>query len=88
MLFRVVQEALANVARHSQAGQVRVALSRAGAEVALLIEDDGTGFDPGLVEKGIGLDSMRERLQAIGGQLDISSQPSSGTKIMATLRRA
>jgi NarL family two-component system sensor histidine kinase LiaS len=87
-LFRVVQEALANVARHSQARHVSVELAQQGDEIALVIEDDGAGFDMGRVEKGVGLDSMRERLEAIGGRLDISSQASGGTKVMATMRRS
>lgn len=86
-LFRVAQEALANVARHSKAQHVSVELVRQGDDVALVIADDGTGFDLSRVEKGVGLDSMRERLEAIGGQLDISSRTSSGTKITATVRR-
>ena len=84
-LFRVAQEALANVARHSKAGHVTVQLAHEDNEIILTVEDDGVGFDMGRVEKGVGLDSMRERLEAIGGQLEISSQRSSGTRIMATL---
>jgi signal transduction histidine kinase len=87
-LFRVAQEALANVARHSKAQHVSVELAQRGDEIALVIEDDGAGFDLGRVEKGVGLDSMRERLEAIGGRLDISSQASGGTKVMATIRRS
>jgi len=87
-LFRVTQEALANVARHSQAGNVTVELAREDNEIILTVEDDGAGFDMGRVEKGVGLDSMRERLEAIGGQLEISSQRSGGTRVMARVRRA
>ena len=87
-LFRVVQEALANVARHSQARSVSVELSHQGDEVALIIEDDGAGFDMGRVEKGVGLDSMQERLEAIGGHLEISSQKKHGTRVTARMRRA
>jgi len=87
-LFRVAQEALANVARHSQAHHITVELAHQGDEIALVIEDDGAGFDMDRVEKGVGLDSMRERLEAIGGRLDISSQTSSGTKITAAVRRS
>lgn len=87
-LFRVAQEALANVARHSQARFVRVELAHQGDEIALIIQDDGTGFDMGGVEKGVGLDSMRERLEAAGGSLEISSQQDQGTKVMARMRRA
>ena len=87
-LFRVAQEALANVARHSQAGKVTVELAHEDHRIILTVEDNGVGFDMGRVEKGVGLDSMRERLEAIGGQLEISSQRSSGTRIMATVRRS
>jgi NarL family two-component system sensor histidine kinase LiaS len=87
-LFRVAQEALANVARHSQASRVNAELANQSNDVILTIQDNGVGFDPGEVEKGVGLDSMRERLEAIGGRLDISSQTSSGTKITAVVRRS
>jgi NarL family two-component system sensor histidine kinase LiaS len=87
-LFRVAQEALANVARHSQASRVNAELANQSSDVILTIQDNGVGFDPGQVEKGVGLDSMRERLEAIGGRLDISSQTSSGTKITAVVRRS
>ena len=87
-LFRVAQEALANVARHSQARHVRVELAHQWDEIALIIEDDGAGFDMGRVEKGVGLDSMRERLEETGGHLEISSEKDRGTKVVATMRRA
>lgn len=87
-LFRVAQEALANVARHSQARHVRVELAHQWDEIALIIEDDGAGFDMGRVEKGVGLDSMRERLEETGGHLEISSEKGRGTKVVATMRRA
>jgi signal transduction histidine kinase len=87
-LFRVAQEALANVARHSQARSVHVELTHQVDEIALIIEDDGAGFDRGHVEKGVGLDSMRERLEETGGHLEISSEKGQGTKVVATIRRA
>jgi len=87
-LFRVAQEALANVARHSQARHVTVELSNKDDEILLMVDDDGVGFDLGLVEKGVGLDSMRERLEAIGGQLSITSANSSGTRVTAVIRRS
>jgi len=87
-LFRVLQEALANVARHSKADKVIVELSHEDNAIILTVEDNGVGFDLGRVEKGVGLDSMRERLEAIGGQLEISCQKSSGTRIRARARRS
>ena len=87
-LFRVAQEALANVARHSKAHHVAVELTNRNDEIVLIVEDDGVGFDMRRVEKGVGLDSMRERLEAIGGQLSISSDNLRGARVMATVRRS
>jgi signal transduction histidine kinase len=85
-LFRVLQEALSNVARHSRADKVRVTLISENDRVTLTIEDNGTGYHTERITKGIGLDSMNERLIAVNGALDISSRPSQGTCVTATLR--
>ena len=87
-LFRVLQEALANVARHSKASKVMVALKSEKDSVALAIEDNGIGFHADDVAKGIGLDSMKERLAAMNGTLNVSSQKSKGTSVVATVRRS
>jgi signal transduction histidine kinase len=87
-LFRVAQEALANVARHSHAHHVTVELANGEDESVLRVEDDGVGFELGRVEKGVGLDSMRERLETIGGHLSISSGSPNGTRVMAAIRRS
>jgi signal transduction histidine kinase len=86
-LFRILQEALANVARHSKASQVIVTMSSESDHVALIIEDNGIGFDAERIEKGIGLDSMRERLAVVNGTLEVSSLKSQGTRVTATVRR-
>lgn len=86
-LFRVAQEALANVARHSKANHVTVELTQPNDELILTVADNGNGFDLKRVQKGVGLDSMRERLESIGGQLEISSQTANGTKVIARTRR-
>jgi NarL family two-component system sensor histidine kinase LiaS len=87
-LFRVAQESLANVARHSQAGRVTVSLGNENEEVRLAIEDNGVGFDEEPAAKGVGLDSMRERLDAMGGRLDILSRKGKGTRVIASVRRS
>ena len=87
-LFRVLQEALANVARHSKASKVQIELHLENEHVKLLIEDNGIGYDAERITKGIGLDSMRERLTAVDGVLEISSLPSQGTRVIATVRRS
>jgi len=81
-LFRVAQEALANVARHSRATGVRVALTARDGEARLRIEDNGRGFERGRTPAGVGLDSMRERVQALGGELSIESG-TGGTSVRA-----
>jgi len=82
-LLRITQEALANVARHSQARAVTIHLAYEPKAVTLAIADDGRGFDPSQVARGVGLDSMRERVQALGGQLKVASGVGAGTMITA-----
>jgi signal transduction histidine kinase len=87
-LFRVLQEALANVARHSQADKVSVNLKSENGEVKLVVEDNGVGFDEASVTKGVGLDSMKERLGAVNGTLEFSSRRPQGTRVIATVRKS
>jgi NarL family two-component system sensor histidine kinase LiaS len=84
-LFRITQEALANVARHSHAHTVRIQLINREAQVLLSVADDGDGFDLEQVEnRGIGLHSMHERMEMLHGSLTIISQPGHGTCVNAT----
>lgn len=79
--FRIAQEALSNAARHSGASNVKLRLE-CGEHVTLFISDNGCGFDIRDIDRhGIGLSSMRERVQALGGQIDILSEKGSGTTI-------
>ena len=84
-LFRVTQEALNNVVRHSRATGVRIALNYTANEVRLLVCDDGCGFDPCGKTSGIGLIGMRERMRAVLGDFQIITAPGAGTKIHATV---
>jgi NarL family two-component system sensor histidine kinase LiaS len=85
-LFRITQEALANVSRHSQATSVKIELSGINSEIVLSISDDGIGFDmPEVSDTGMGLANMRERMRSVGGQLEIDRQPGGGTRITAKL---
>jgi NarL family two-component system sensor histidine kinase LiaS len=81
-LYRITQEALANVARHSGASKVDLWLGYAPDAITLTITDDGGGFEPGQKTGGVGLSSMRERAQAVGGSLEVTSAPA-GTIITA-----
>jgi NarL family two-component system sensor histidine kinase LiaS len=87
-LFRILQEALANVARHSKADKVWVALEADGDQIQLGIEDNGIGVEMDRVIKGIGLNSMQERIQAVQGTLQISSRKPQGTCVVARVRRS
>jgi len=84
-IFRVVQEALSNVARHARARHTQVALTcetTNGSEVLhVCITDDGQGFDPATTPSGMGLTNMRTRIEAIGGTLAVRSTPNTGTTV-------
>jgi signal transduction histidine kinase len=82
-LFRIVQEALSNVIRHSGAQEARVEVTGRTDAIQLRIADEGAGFDIEAVKKrgGLGLISMQERLRLVGGEISIKSEPSRGTQI-------
>ena len=82
-LFRVVQESLTNVVKHSHASSVSIVLTRKGDAIAVVVEDDGTGFDLDKPGDGIGLLGIRERLALLDGKLDVESAPGSGTTLVA-----
>ena len=88
-LYRFLQEALTNVARHANAKRVRVALRQDAESISLSVEDDGRGFDPQAgpctpgKPPGLGLAGMRERLESLGGHLAIDVPPGQGTRLTA-----
>jgi signal transduction histidine kinase len=80
-IYRVVQEALSNVAKHAAAGQVEVAVVREMDVVQVSVRDDGVGFDPHRIVGGFGLLGIRERVGLLGGAVSIESTPGSGTRL-------
>ena len=87
-LYRVVQEALNNATKHSKANVVRIKITREDATLSCAISDDGVGFNPRSLransspgQRGLGLPGMQERLNAVGGTLNIKSSPGQGTKL-------
>jgi two-component system, NarL family, sensor histidine kinase UhpB len=81
-VFRVAQEALANIARHAGASSVEVDVTRLGDHgVALTVRDDGRGFSPEGESNGLGLNGMAERARLVGGELEIESRPGGGTAL-------
>jgi signal transduction histidine kinase len=86
VLFRVVQEALSNVRKHSEAASVSVALRCKRTFVDVSVIDDGRGFDPrGLGHDRLGLASISERVRLLGGAVEIETSPGLGTTVRATL---
>jgi signal transduction histidine kinase len=89
-LFRIVQEALANAAKHGHARHVQIRLSREGMQILLQVSDDGQGFDPAAPRAAthVGLWSMQERAIQLRGEARIESAPGQGTRITITLPAA
>ncbi len=91
IVYRIVQEVLTNIGKHSHAGKVSVSVVKETNAVSFSIEDDGRGFDPtetrarGPEEKGLGLETMRGRTQMLGGTLAISAERGKGTRIMVSI---
>jgi signal transduction histidine kinase len=89
-VFRFIQEALTNVRKHAGTQEVTVSLTSNGPDqLRVVIADDGVGFTPGSQRKGkarpLGLTSMRERVEALGGAFDVNSKPGLGTQVIATI---
>jgi PAS domain S-box-containing protein len=80
-VYRILQEALHNLVKHSEAGHASVQLERDVRCVRLRVDDDGRGFDPAAPGRGIGLTSMAERAHLLGGRLVVESEPGRGTRV-------
>ena len=87
VLFRTLQEAINNVARHAQAQHVRLTLAATPEELIGQVEDDGQGFDPQEPRAGWGLLGMRERVNLVGGRVDVQSAPGKGTRVEIRIPR-
>jgi len=91
VLFNIVRELLANVVKHAKAKRVAVRIHQAGDQVQIAVQDDGVGFEPSQAGRpdprsgGYGLFSIRERLEYLGGSLNIESAPGKGTCISLTV---
>jgi signal transduction histidine kinase len=80
-VFRVAQEALANVGRHARAHVVRVTLTAEDDTLRLVVRDDGSGFDHASIARGLGLDNMRERAREVMGTVEVTARPGAGTTV-------
>jgi signal transduction histidine kinase len=88
LAYQVVREALSNCIRHANATRIEIRVSRSEDDIRVLIEDDGIGFQPELVDQQhhFGLQMLIERVESFGGMASIESRPGSGTRIQACLR--
>ncbi|HEY9699514.1 MAG TPA: sensor histidine kinase [Trichocoleus sp.] len=84
-LYRIIQESLTNIWKHSQATQVHIHLEEQAETIQLRIEDNGQGFDPTQNTTGFGLQGMRERSIALGGKFALFSQPQQGCQILVSV---
>src|ERR671911_1404337 len=80
-LLRVLREILTNARRHSGARKIEVRLWTEGDTLVMEVADDGRGFDPAVAQGGVGLVGMRERVEALGGEVEVSSRPGNGTEV-------
>jgi signal transduction histidine kinase len=87
--YRIIQEALSNVARHAQASRCRVEISQVDWSLRISVEDNGKGFDPAArspaSSRGLGLVSMRERVARLGGTLNVDTKIGAGTRLLVDL---
>ena len=91
VLYRIVQEAVSNVVRHSRAEEAVVRIRPDGLGVVVVVEDDGIGFDatrPVAPGRGLGLIGMEERVRSVGGRITLESEPGAGTRIVVAIPTA
>ena len=87
VLFQAVREVLTNVVKHARARHVKVCVRKVNDEVQVVVEDDGIGLDPALLDRsaepqrGLGLFNVKERLEYLRGRVEIHSSPGQGTKV-------
>jgi signal transduction histidine kinase len=84
-LFRIIQEALSNARKHGGARSVKVAFERQDGLARVIVQDDGEGFDPRAVERGLGLRFMRERAAELSGSVEVQSAPGAGARVVVAL---
>jgi signal transduction histidine kinase len=90
VIFRILQESLHNAVKHSRAGRISVSLKKRDGNLELVVQDDGVGFDTGVIlsmrpaDERLGLDGMRERAELTEGTLSIDSVKGEGTTVRAS----
>ncbi len=83
--YRIIQELLQNSIKHAQATEILVQLTRTGDDLAILVEDNGIGFDPEQIVKGMGTDNLRQRVQFIHGEMSVQTAVGQGVSTLITV---
>lgn len=83
IVYRLVQESLTNVLKHAHASEIRIDVAESEGAIEIGVSDDGNGFDPGAATSGRGITGMRERIELLGGEIEVASTPGDGTRITA-----
>lgn len=83
IVYRLVQESLTNVVKHARASRAEVRAGESEGAIEILVRDDGDGFDSAASTAGRGLTGMRERIELMGGEIEVSSKPGDGTEVVA-----
>jgi two-component system sensor histidine kinase UhpB len=86
-IYRIVEEQLNNIIKHSHARHVNIQLVKEGCQLHLFIEDNGRGFDTETKRRGIGLSNIQSRTEMLHGQLEIISNPGKGCKLRIIFRK-
>lgn len=86
--YRIIQELVQNSIKHAKAGEILVQITRTDNQIALLVEDDGKGFDTQSARKGMGTDNLARRTQFLKGELSVQSAPGQGTSTLVTVPMA
>jgi signal transduction histidine kinase len=84
-VYRLVQEGLNNVSKHSMASSAELSVKGTAGEIVIEVADDGVGFEPSRISEGFGLVGMRERAALLGGTLEVDSAKGTGTRLRAAL---
>ncbi len=83
--YRIVQELIQNSLKYASAEEILVQITRTEGQLALLVEDDGVGYDPQTVLKGMGTDNIANRIQFLHGELNVQTAPGEGTSTLVTI---
>jgi PAS domain S-box-containing protein len=85
MLFRIIQEQINNIIRHAQANSIQIDMQTVAKKLTLSVKDNGKGFDPKSIKRGLGFDNMKNRASLFGGKVKIDSAPGAGCTIQVTI---